>query len=1083
MAKKSKSAAKNTKHKCRVQGRSKSGSTLSETKVLQSLLNGGGSTCIEGVTEIMEFTELTELEHPEAGWSTNAQRDQQKTLQCLDVAGLRAEIAQNQDSIQKKDEYITSVVNLCNERLATIENQAADIQLKNHLLSERDRLLETERIKFSEVVASKDAYIASVVKLCDERLVTIQNQASILAAHATHIAEKSRELNKIRNSPSWRLTSPVRKTAGIAKSFFTSRSKCRLSPVFGVSPGTSEGFEWRAIGDDPQFLLRPYQRAILKNAELTLSFELNVNTGSVRVELYFDVGFGFTSTMSLAYTLASGKHKLRVPIPAGCKGIRFDPVSVACEFTVRDVLLSKKLADSRMPDSSEGYAAIRDYGRQIVAHKPVNQLVPLRSGFWASTDMDPHFQVVTAPDKAGWYMLSLQLTGEGVARFQCKLYVDYGDGISESDAEIIQLVTGKLKKRVVHFRKKPVSVRFDPMEGAGEFRFDQFDFSWLAPFYAHSLINKKLVANNRVPKRALDDDYLAYRQLMAESDSTANYQEWIECREKPIFSDTDRIRSEVEAFSLKPVISVVMPTYNTDPQLLRLCIDSVLNQYYPYLELCVADDCSPNQEVRDILREYQARDNRVKLVFRDQNGHISRATNSALEIASGEFVALLDHDDELPLFALYAIAKQINETPDVNIIYSDEDKMDEQGNRFDPHFKSDWNPDLLFSQNYVSHLGVYRRVLIEQIGGFRAGVEGSQDYDLLLRAVKATGGRGIAHVPYVLYHWRAVQGSTALNADQKDYTTKAGIKALNDFFADQPGVVVEKGMLPNTYHVLWPIPEPEPLVSLIIPTKNGYQITKQAIDSILSKSTYQNFEILLVDNNSDAEDALNYFLEIDQHEKVRVLRYPYPFNYSAINNFAAREARGSIIGLINNDVEVISSDWLTEMVRHACRPDVGCVGAKLYYPNDHIQHAGVVMGMGGVAGHGHKHYHRNSPGYFGRLYVAQNFSAVTAAALLVRKDVFFQVGGLNEEHLAVAFNDVDFCLKVVKAGYRNIWTPYAELYHYESISRGAEDNPVKKARFDSEVRYMEDIWRDIIKYDPLYSLNLSLDRDDFSLKV
>jgi glycosyltransferase involved in cell wall biosynthesis len=542
-----------------------------------------------------------------------------------------------------------------------------------------------------------------------------------------------------------------------------------------------------------------------------------------------------------------------------------------------------------------------------------------------------------------------------------------------------------------------------------------------------------------------------------------------------------QITQAMAQFTDKPLISIVVPVYNPDKQLLIDCIESVINQSYPNWQLCLADDKSTEPYVKQVLKEYRLKDKRIKPVFRRKNGHISAASNSALEVASGEWTALLDHDDLLHEHALYHVVKAINETPDVALIYSDEDKLDLEGNRIDPHFKSDWNLDLLYSQNYASHLGVYKTEIVKKIGGFRKGYEGSQDYDLLLRYSREIDHANIVHIPKVLYHWRMVVGSTALASGEKSYTTDAGIKALEDhFLALGKDVSVEEGAGPNMYKVNWLI-KAEPLVSLIIPTYNGYEITKQAIDSILEKTIYQNYEILLVDNNSNDEIALAYFEELDQHEKVTVLRYPYPFNYSAINNFAAKQAKGEIIGLVNNDVEVISPEWLTEMVSHALRDDIGCVGAMLYFENDTIQHAGVITGIGGVAGHSHKHFKRGEHGYFSRLNLVQNISAVTAACLLVRKTVFEQVNGLNEKDLTVAFNDVDFCLKVQAAGYRNLWTPYAELYHYESISRGAEDNPEKVARFNTEVVYMLNTWGTDKKPDPCYSPNLTNKREDFSV--
>ena len=541
-------------------------------------------------------------------------------------------------------------------------------------------------------------------------------------------------------------------------------------------------------------------------------------------------------------------------------------------------------------------------------------------------------------------------------------------------------------------------------------------------------------------------------------------------------------QAEIQQFALTPKISILMPTYNTDIGLLTACINSVMAQSYPNWELCIADDCSTDESVIATLKAFETKDKRIKVVYCKENGHISAASNSALILATGEWTALLDHDDLLHEHALFSVVKHLNQYPETELFYSDEDKCDVEGNRSEPHFKSDWNLDLLYSQNFVSHLGVYKTQIVKKIGGFRVGYEGSQDYDLLLRYSSKIEHSNIIHIPEVLYHWRVVEGSTALDSGEKSYTTDAGIRALKDHFkALKQDVSVAQGMSSNTYRVQWNM-EVEPLVSLIIPTYNGYEITKQAIDSILNKTSYQHFEIILVDNNSDDPQALAYFDEIAQHEQITVLRYPHPFNYSAINNFAVKYAKGEIIGLINNDIEVINADWLTEMTSQALRDDVGCVGAMLYYPNDTIQHAGVICGLGGVAGHSHKYFPKDHPGYFKRLQLVQNLSAVTAACLLVKKTVFDEVGGLNELDLTVAFNDVDFCLRVKEQGYRNLWTPYAELYHHESISRGAEDNPEKVARFNREMEYMKQKWGKELSHDPFYNENLTLDREDFSEK-
>lgn len=558
------------------------------------------------------------------------------------------------------------------------------------------------------------------------------------------------------------------------------------------------------------------------------------------------------------------------------------------------------------------------------------------------------------------------------------------------------------------------------------------------------------------------------------------YKDWILKNESEPFQE---IKSALECFVLNPLISIIVPVFNTEENILIRCIESVLAQSYTNWELCIADDKSTKYHVRKLLKHYKFKDRRVKIIYREKNGHISAASNSALSKACGDWVALLDHDDELHQHALFYIVKAINDKPDVEFIYSDEDKIDKTGQRTDPHFKSSWNLDLLYSQNYISHLGVYKTNIVKKIGGFRLGFEGCQDYDLLLRYSSEIDHAKITHIPKVLYHWRMIDGSTALGSNEKSYTTNAGIKALEDHFSSLgKEVKVEKGKNNNTYKVNWEIID-EPLVSLIIPTYNGYEITKQAIESILEKSTYRNFEILLVDNNSDDEKSLEYFWKINKHKKVNVIRYPHPFNYSAINNFAVKYAKGEIIGFINNDIEIINSEWLTEMLSHAQREDIGCVGAMLYYPNDTIQHAGIIIGIGGVAGHAHKFFKRGEHGYFGRLNLIQNFSAVTAACLLVRKEVFNEVNGFNEKYLTVAFNDVDLCLRIQQAGYRNLWTPYAELYHHESISRGEDSSPEKIERFLNEIEYMKKTWFTDVGIDRYYSKNLTLDREDFSFKI
>lgn len=555
--------------------------------------------------------------------------------------------------------------------------------------------------------------------------------------------------------------------------------------------------------------------------------------------------------------------------------------------------------------------------------------------------------------------------------------------------------------------------------------------------------------------------------------------------EVPIVDYIQVKKSNDQALSLLPLIkdgpkiSLITPVYKPNLAHFQAMLDSVLKQTYQHWQLVLVDDNSACLELEKALQQAEL-DVRVTVVRRSENGHISAASNDGLKVADGEFIALLDHDDLLQKDALKAVALYLQLQPDANILYSDEDKINEQGGFEQAHYKPKWNPDLLYSHNYVCHLGVYRKSLLDGIGGFRLGVEGSQDYDLLLRAVKRCKEQGIVHIPYVLYHWRIAQGSTALAGSEKSYTDNAGLKALQDYFTDYSGVSVESGLLSNTYKVNWPIPVIQPLVSIIIPTKNGFELVKQCINSVYTLTDYTNFEILLIDNQSDDSDSIDFFQQLEAANKVRLFTYDRPFNYSAINNYAVTQAKGEIVVLMNNDIEILSRGWLDEMVSHCVRDDIGCVGAKLYYPNNTIQHGGVVLGIGGVAGHSHKYFPKDHPGYFKRLKITQNYSAVTAACLAVRKTVFEQVGGLNEKDLTIAFNDVDFCLKVQKAGFRNLWTPYAEMIHHESVSRGGENTPEKVVRFNKEVAYMQQTWNDILLNDPCYNPWLSQKIEDFS---
>jgi glycosyltransferase involved in cell wall biosynthesis len=560
-----------------------------------------------------------------------------------------------------------------------------------------------------------------------------------------------------------------------------------------------------------------------------------------------------------------------------------------------------------------------------------------------------------------------------------------------------------------------------------------------------------------------------------------NYAEWIKRYDTLTEEARFMIRRRIDELPYTPLISVVMPVYNPKSEWLIEAIESVLRQIYPHWELCIADDASTDTAIRLILERYTKMDKRIKVVYRKKNGHISAASNSALKLVTSKWTALLDHDDLLSEHALFWVAEAICQNPDIALIYSDEDKIDESGKRFNPYFKPNWNVDLFYSHNLFSHFGVYRADILKAIGGFRVGFEGSQDYDLVLRCIERIEPKEIYHIPRILYHWRSHAESTSKTITAKPYARLAGERAINEHFQRQK-IAAHAEQIGHGFRAHYSLPDNPPLVSLIIPTRNGLELLRTCVESLVTKTTYPNYEIIIIDNGSDDPKALQYFKKLQENKKIRVQQDDRPFNYSALNNAAAKLAQGEVLGLLNNDLEVISPDWLSEMVSIALQSKVGAVGAKLLFPNDTIQHGGVVLGLGPARVAGHANYKAANKyfGYFGRKVLISSFSAVSAACLVIRKSIYEEIGGLNEVDLKVAFNDVDFCLRLREAGYRNIFTPYAELYHHESATRGFEDSEEKKARFNSEAQYMKDRWGDLLLNDPAYSPNLTLDYGDFS---
>ena len=541
-------------------------------------------------------------------------------------------------------------------------------------------------------------------------------------------------------------------------------------------------------------------------------------------------------------------------------------------------------------------------------------------------------------------------------------------------------------------------------------------------------------------------------------------------------------KKQSKAFTFQPLISVVMPTYNTDEKWLRRCLDSVRYQTYDNWELCIADDASPEPRVREVLKEYEALDPRIRVVYRNKNGHISEASNSALEIAKGEFVALLDHDDELSDQALFRMVEELNLHPDAVVLYSDEDKIDMHGRRSQPHFKPDWDPELMCSINLVTHFSMFRTATLKAIGGFRSAFDGSQDYDLTLRAVETASPNQIRHVPYVLYHWRAIPGSVALAPGEKHYAHERAREAIREHLTRRKIEGAEVVPCFGSLHrVKYPLPKSPPKVSVIIPTRDRLDLMVRVLDGLWNKTDYPNLEIIVVDNQSQEPETIERLTRWQDDGRIKLLSYSAPFNYSAINNYAVERASGEVLVFLNNDIEIVESDWLKELVSFALRSEVGAVGAKLLYPDLTVQHAGIVTGIHGVADHAERYLGKDHPGYFGRSQVIRSVSAASAACLVVRKEVFNEVGGFESENLKVAYNDVDLCLRIRAKGYRIVQNNCVNLIHHESVSRGSDQDAHHTHRFHQETNYMKEKWGRLLEEDPFFSPNLSLLSSDFRL--
>jgi glycosyltransferase involved in cell wall biosynthesis len=570
-------------------------------------------------------------------------------------------------------------------------------------------------------------------------------------------------------------------------------------------------------------------------------------------------------------------------------------------------------------------------------------------------------------------------------------------------------------------------------------------------------------------------------EVIAAQQHGENYHEWM-TRKLDMARLTEDFNNTIGQLSVKPKISIILPVYNPPIEYLKKAVESVLDQLYENWELCISDDNSHDPQIKRLLTVYAARDNRIKVIFRERNGHISANSNSALSLATGDFVALLDHDDLLTPNSLFEVAKYINEHPGVQFLYSDEDKIDDNGTLSSPYFKPDWSPDKLLANNYITHLAVIDRSLIEKVHGFREGFEGSQDYDLFLRIVEHTDK--IGHIPKVLYHWRIHQASVASEGDfAKPYAYIAGKKALEEALIRRktPGTI-QYSRLRGTYQVVYEVKAYEK-VSIIIPTKDQVLLMKNTIDSIIELTDYPDYEIIVLNNNSSTKEFFDLMKEytVKYGDIFRCIDATFPFNFAKLMNVGVSVSNGAYVLMLNNDVEILQKDWITRMVSFAQQKRIGVVGVRLLYPDDHIQHAGTIVGLGGVAGHLLVGVHKDNPGYYGCLHLTSNYAAVTAACMMCRKETYEELDGMDEL-LEVEYNDVDFCLKFTDAGYYNVFMPDVTLYHYESVSRGhPHQTKASYERHVREVAYFKKKWEKYICNDPYYNPNLSYDSADFRI--
>ncbi|WP_447955845.1 glycosyltransferase family 2 protein [Vreelandella sp. EE7] len=727
---------------------------------------------------------------------------------------------------------------------------------------------------------------------------------------------------------------------------------------------------------------------------------------------------------------------------------------------------------------------------------PQQQLVPTeRPGEWQATGAEAQFKLEGQLPWAGWNMLEIACDRD-ISGIVATLTIET---VRRSITVDFPLRMGKTTKRLVFVPWGVKKITLRPSHVACTFSYSHFRFVWLTPTFAYNRLLQRLVNTHQHYRDLTVDEVLVslkqqgrkhsrkwqsiaredYDSTFISMSTRRHYQQWIQQIEQRRAPDKHEVASH-KGFACSVVVLGVSEQKRSLKQLkqwLYPTLASVAEQSLSPRQALLLLSPGQHQRLAAWLSEWQQELAFLEVV-ETPSFSIAEQRSEALAHTAGDWVYFLRPGDRLADNALYHAARIAADNPAAQVLVADEDSLDEQGVRNSPQFKPEYNADFLYAMPYMGRGVCYQRGILNPLG-LETGIEHAQnpdwlDYAQLLSITRqpAFTPAWFAHVPHIAYHGAQSGAETSFVSLLQHHFKALGANTR-----------ISEGLLPGTQRVQWPMPEPQPLVTLLVPTRDGVHILRPCVDALLERTDYTHFELLILDNQSSCKETLAYLKDVEARDsRVRVIHYNHPFNYSSINNFGAAQAKGSIIGLINNDVEPTEGTWLTEMVEQVSRPDIGCVGAKLYYPNNTVQHGGVILGLGGMAGHSHRFFQRDDDGFMGRLKVTQNLSAVTAACLLLRKSVFEEVNGLNEADLAVAYNDVDLCIKVREAGYRNLWTPYAALYHHESISRGADDTPEKRARWLSEFAYMRKAWGELLDSDPAYNPNLTLVHEDFSLR-